>query len=224
MKIFITFVLLINLSNVKNISNSPAHSCNFHSLQTEIDKPSVCGAFSVFMAKEIWKSINGFDRYFVSSVGRVKSLPNKTYSTTRILKSWTYIGYKYVMLPNRHKYLVHRLVAQQFIPNPENKPYVNHKNGVRDDNRLCNLEWVTAHENSKHATTVLGSSKNITYYYGGNHHSARAIKGYDSNGREVYHLRSIIEAAKLLGGNRGTICKALAGRCATAFGYVWKYV
>jgi len=51
---------------------------------------------------------------------------------------------------------IHRLVAQAFIPNPENKRTVNHKNGIRDDNRLCNLEWTTHSENNIHSFKVLG--------------------------------------------------------------------
>jgi hypothetical protein len=62
-------------------------------------------------------------------------------------------------------YSVHRLVAEQHIPNPDNKPFVNHKNGIKSDNRVDNLEWVTQYENVLHATYMLGKKqkRNLTY-------------------------------------------------------------
>ena len=63
-------------------------------------------------------------------------------------------GYKYIPLwkdGQRYMKKIHRLIAQAFIPNSENKPHINHKNGIKTDNRIENLEWCTYHENMKHA-------------------------------------------------------------------------
>jgi hypothetical protein len=66
-------------------------------------------------------------------------------------------GYLRVAI-NRKKYSVHRLVAEKYIPNPLNKPFVNHKNGLKSDNRIENLEWVTQEENVIHSALVLGNT------------------------------------------------------------------
>jgi hypothetical protein len=112
---------------------------------------------------ELWKDIIGFEGiYQVSNLGNVKRL-NREISmimkgsnctkkiTEKILTpdiNWS--GYARIAL-NRNKFSVHRLVASAFVVNPENKKYVNHKNGIKNDNRLENLEWVTNSENLIHA-------------------------------------------------------------------------
>ena len=84
--------------------------------------------------------------YLITVDGRVFSL-----KTMRFLKlSDRGDGYKTVHIDNRH-YRVHRLVANAYIPNPENKPTVNHIDGKKDNNMLCNLEWATLSENMQHA-------------------------------------------------------------------------
>lgn len=114
---------------------------------------------------EIWKPVVGFEGlYEVSNLGQVRSLDRQTrggFKPSRILKPQTqWTGYTQVGLTRpgqRQQYKkIHVLVAEAFLPNPDNKPQMNHKNGIRNDNRLENLEWVTISENHKHAFRELG--------------------------------------------------------------------
>jgi hypothetical protein len=103
---------------------------------------------------EVWKKIKGYDYYEVSNNGNVKSNHKRSKDKPLLNLRVTKKGYRRVKLSKNGKekmFLVHRLVAEAFIPNPKNKPFVNHKNGLKNDNNLNNLEWVTAKENSVHA-------------------------------------------------------------------------
>jgi hypothetical protein len=102
---------------------------------------------------EVWLDIIGYEGlYMISDQGRVKSVG---YGKERILKPVKQTGgYFHVNLYKdgiRKQYLIHRLVCLNFLDNPFNKPDVNHLNGIKDDNRLINLEWSTRSENNKHA-------------------------------------------------------------------------
>jgi len=114
--------------------------------------------------KEIFKPVVGFEgKYEVSNLGRVKSLKRSVTDSMGRIKSFdesfklptlASTGYLIVSLRDKSKRKsdsIHRLVALAFIPNPENKPEVNHINGDKKDNRVDNLEWVTRSENFLHA-------------------------------------------------------------------------
>lgn len=117
--------------------------------------------------EEKWKKIPGFgESYCVGDQGNVRHANtyerdaegNYTIIPGKILKgSVNWGGYRVVSLKVGRKLktcLVHRLVCEAFLNNPKQKPYVNHKNGVKDDNRLENLEWCTHSENMRHASKL----------------------------------------------------------------------
>jgi len=103
-------------------------------------------------------TIKGFENYAVDDQGNIFSLPKKTRKGIRILKSSVgKNGYPMLDLCKDGKikrFLVHRLIAQTLLPNPNNKEQVNHINGNKLDNRLENLEWNTRSENQKHAIKI----------------------------------------------------------------------
>lgn len=113
---------------------------------------------------EVWKPVEGFSRYEVSNFGRVKSLERWTkagnrgamrFRPERIMTGCDF-GFKYHKVNLRgddgktYNVKIHRLVLQTFVPNPENKPCVNHMDFNRCNNHITNLQWATHKENSDH--------------------------------------------------------------------------
>lgn len=175
---------------------------------------------------EIWKEINGFEGiYEVSNLGNVRSLDrlvwnkaNNVFQKTKgkLLKlDLCNKLYKQINLSNLEKskkFLVHRLVALTFIPNPENKPQVNHINENKVDNRVENLEWVTSKENINY-----GNRNYLTSLKTG-----RMLIMKDKNGVELKRYRCASDAEKD-GFSRYCICLCCNGKIKTHKGYLWEY-
>jgi hypothetical protein len=107
------------------------------------------------LKQEIWKDIKGYEGlYQISNYGNIKRIKSRG----RFLKgSVTNKGYRMVVLTKEKKerrIFVHRIIAQAFIPNPDNYPIVNHKNAQKEDNSISNLEWTTIALNNKHAGSL----------------------------------------------------------------------
>lgn len=151
---------------------------------------------------EVWKD-TVVEGYKVSNFGRVMHWKKRL-----VLKTQHNIaGYKQVDIGGR-RFRVHRLVAMAFIPNPENKPQVNHINSLRADNRVCNLEWCTDLENRKHAEKFGKACKGV---------AGKKIWNYKTG--EEYE--SIREAARQTGKKEDYIRDCLHGRRPSAG---WEFV
>lgn len=185
------------------------------------------------MKNEIWKPITGFEGlYEISNFGRVKSLSKKVksrwgYRTTseRILKP-RFDGrknYYKVYLGANHEFQVHRLVAQAFIPNPKNKPQVNHKNGNKIDNRVDNLEWVTIGENGKHAFLNGLWKPAWKGIKGSNSYFAKKVNQYNLDGTFIKTWGSIVEIEQSLGISEPSISQCCNGKTKKSHGYIWKF-
>lgn len=172
--------------------------------------------------KEIWKDIQGYKGlYQVSNLGRIKSLNRVDGSNHRIYekilklkKRKNYLGVDLHQNGELRTYSVHRLVAQAFIPNPENKPQVNHIDEDKENNQVDNLEWCTVLYNNTYGTRMERQilSKNTPIYGFTNKPYYRKI-----------WFPSISKAKDFIDGDQTGISHVLRGRYKTHKGWSFKY-
>ena len=177
--------------------------------------------------QETWIKVKGFELYSVSDQGNVRND-----KTGRILKGGLdKDGYPQVILcKNRSRVnrKVHRLVAEAFIPNPDNKPQVNHIDGNKQNNAASNLEFCTNQENQTHFWRYLNNEQNKANRI--NAHKGKGLLSDNPNSKSVIRLedgkvfKTIKEAAEELNISYihiGEVCK---GKRKTTGGYHWSYV
>lgn len=117
--------------------------------------------------EELWKNVD--NKFYVSNLGRIKTLDNEIIDLSN--RKSRYLSYR--------GYIVHRLVATLFIPNPYNKREVNHKDGNKHNNQVDNLEWVTTSENRRHAFN--NKLELPSYGFKGKHHTEESRKNISKN-------------------------------------------
>ena len=176
--------------------------------------------------EEIWKPVKGYEElYQVSNLGRVKSLeridchgqPRKE----KILRYGINKGYCYVTLCKNGKhttFLVHRLVAEAFIPNPNNYPQVNHKDENPSNNCVENLEWCDQKYNSNYGTRNKRIFEKTT-----NGKLSRPVLQYDLEGNFIKEFPSTQEVQRELKIYQTSISACCRGKLKTAYGFKWKY-
>lgn len=178
--------------------------------------------------EEIWKDINGYEGFYqVSNLGRVRSM-DRYVNGNHITCDFQFmkgkirkpvqdkLGYLKVSLRKNGSYktyLIHRLVAEAFIPNPNNLPCVNHKDENPGNPNVDNLEWCTTDYNLKYSNVAERINK----------FKFRKVIQYDLNMNEIQKWNSLKEAAIFVNTAQQNISRCCKGRCETCGGYKWRY-
>lgn len=172
--------------------------------------------------EEIWKDIEGYEGYYqVSSFGNVRGIDRVVFQQNNRKRFWkgkpihirTKVGYSYVQLCKNQiqiDYRVHRLVAIAFIETSDRALQVNHKNGVKTDNRVENLEWCTSSYNQRHSFENLNRKRSRAWLGVTGENNPKSKKIIDVSNGKVYS--SVKECAESNGINRKTLNNKLCGR------------
>lgn len=179
---------------------------------------------------EIWKSLDfiGYDNYAVSNLIRCKSLNYRHTGCEHILKPIkNKNGYLKVGLCKDGKvkqFYLHRLVALAFIPNPDNLPFINHKDENPLNNCLSNIEWCTAKYNQNYGTCQKRKAEKLKGVLINRSDLSKSVGQYTKEGLLVGSYLSSMEAARQNGFKQGNISSCCRGERKSAYGFVWRYL
>ena len=177
------------------------------------------------MINEIWKDIKGYEGlYQASNLGHIKSIRNN-----KILKcDYSHNGYRIVDLQGK-TFRVHRLVAQTFLPNPDNLPQVNHKDEDKFNNNVDNLEWCSRSYNINYGNRNNKVAKKVSIWRKGkgsdySPRERKKVAQYTLDNKLVREFKSINEAGRETKSSIGTIYNCCVGKSKSCNGYKWKFV
>lgn len=174
---------------------------------------------------EIWKIIKGYENlYEVSNKGNVRSIKRKM-----LLKPFDNgLGYLRVWLYKKNKrelFYIHRLVAETFIPNPNNLPEVNHINEDKTDNRVENLEYCDRMYNVNFGTRSRSASKSMKGVHINRKDLSKTVYQIDKYTGEILNVYpSTMEVQRQYGYDADCISKCCIGKQKTSYGYKWEYI
>lgn len=185
----------------------------------------------MLLPKQCWRDIEGYEGlYQVSNTGRVRSLNYGRTGKTKVLKQSTDKGgYKNVNLHKSGKYKtckIHRLVAQAFIPNPNDLPEVNHIDENKANNQVSNLEWCDRTYNCNYGTYKQRVSEALKgKHEGKNNPRAKPVLMFTLDGKFIRKFDCVADANEFLDKDRRSknIYICTRGKTKTAYDYIWKY-
>lgn len=175
------------------------------------------------MEKEIWKQIDGYCNYEVSNTGKVRSVNYRNTGRIKELKPRLQNGYYTVALYKNgksHNYSIHRLVAEAFIPNTDNLPFINHKSEIKTENNVENLEWCDGFYNQNYGTCPQRKSTSQL----NRKDISKQIAQYDMYDNFLRLWPSGKEVQRQLGFHQVNIAACCRGLIKKAYGYKWRYV